>query len=107
MDYQIVLSPTIEVSPADFVADWNASNETRAVATAHLTTTPGTHYDPFLVGAIATLTSVGLGIATNAIYDLIKQIIVKKNEQQSKHIRITQVDQPDGTHLLVVDIEEK
>ena len=107
MDYQLVLSPNIEVSPAEFVADWNASNETRAVAMANLTSSTSTQYDPFLVGAIATLTSVGLGVATNAIYDLIKQIIVKKNEQKHKHIHITQVDQPDGTHLLVVDIEEK
>ncbi len=99
MDYQIALDP------ADFVAAWNENAACRTIADARLAPSNSTRYDPFLLGAIAILSSVGLGVATNAIYDLIKQLFVKHGVQ--KHIKITQLDQPDGTHLLVIQIEEE
>jgi len=105
VDYQIALTPDLGLSPADFVTDWNAADETRAIAEARLAPSKGTSYDPFLLGTIAVLGSIGLGVATNTIYDLIKQVII--NRGTHKHIHITRVDQPDGTHILVVDIEEK
>lgn len=93
------------MSPADFVTDWNATDETRAIAEALLASQNGTTYDPFLLGTIAVLGSISLGVATNAIYNLIKRIIV--NCGFDKRILISRVDRPDGTHILVVDIEEK
>ena len=77
MDYQIALSPDLGLNPTDFVATWNETAECRSVAEASLSPSTSTHYDPFLLGAIAMLSSVGLGVATNAIYDLIKQVFVK------------------------------
>jgi hypothetical protein len=105
MDYEIALSPDLGLNPADYVATWNETAECRSVAEASLSPSTSTHYDPFLLGAIAMLSSVGLGVATNAIYDLIKQVFVKHGVH--KRIKCTQLDQPDGTHLLVIEIEKE
>ena len=105
MEYQIALSPNIGISPTEFAAAWNASDETHAVAAATLTPSSSTNYDPFLTEVVVTLGTIGVGVVTNAIYDLIKQVIVKQKKHQ--HVHIQQLDQPDGTHLLVVDIDEE
>ena len=105
MEYHIALSPDVGLSPEAFVTAWNATDETHVVAHASLAPSTGTHYDPFLVGVVATLGTIGVGVVTNALYDLIKQVIVKQKKHE--HLHITQVDQPDGTHLLVVDVEEE
>ena len=107
MDYQIALAPDLALSSTDFVADWNATAEAHAVAHAHLVPSKGASYDPALMDtAITVLSSIGIGITTNALYDLLKLVIAKKKGQHV-HTRITKVDQPDGTHILVVDVEEK
>src|SRR5919206_5302420 len=104
MDYQIALPPDLGLSPADFVTTWNETSECRTTAEATLSTPPGTRFDPSLLdGAIAVLSTVSVGVATNAIYDLIKQVLVKKGVH--KRTQVIKQDQPDGTHLLVVTIE--
>ncbi len=89
MEYQIALNPELGLTPTDFVQSWNASAEAQTVAEARLTPTSNTSYDPFLVGAIAVLGSIGVGVATNLISDLIKQVMEKKTAH--KHLHITQV----------------
>jgi len=104
MEYQLALPPDLGLSPADFVAAWNASAACRSIAQASLSSSTSAQYDPLLVGALALLSTVGIGVATNALYDLIKQVLTSKGV----HIRtqIVKIDQPDGTHILVVTIDE-
>jgi len=106
MEYQLAFAPDLNVRANDFVQTWNESQEYCAVAEASLDTDSAKGYfDPALVdGAIAVLTTLGGGIVTNALYDLIKQALVKKGVH--KKIRIVQVDKPDGTHIHVVTIDE-
>jgi len=55
-------------------------------------------YDPtLLAGALISITT---GLASNALYDLIKQILAKKGH---KHIHIEETKKPDGTRMVVVD----
>ena len=106
MDYQIVLAPDLGVSLNDFVIDWNAADEVCSIGQARLASSNSTSYDSFLLSTIAVISStVSLGVVTNAIYDLIKRISFKHGVR--KHIHISCIDQPDGTRILVVDIEEK
>ena len=106
MEYQLALSPDLNVRPSDFVKMWNESQEYRAVAEARLDTSSAAQYDPTLIdGAIAVLTTLGGGIATNALYDWIKQALVKKGVR--KKTRFTQIDKPDGTRIIVVMIDEQ
>jgi hypothetical protein len=106
MEYQIALPPDLDLSPADFVTAWNAESRTRTIAEARLTSSGSKQYDPSLAdGALALLSTISIGVATNAIYDLIKQMLVKHGVK--KHTQITQIDRPDGTHVLVVVVDEE
>jgi hypothetical protein len=106
MDYQIILPPDLGLSPNDFVVTWNETPECRDVAQARLAESTSAQYDPtLLTGAVAVLGSVALGLATNALYDLIKQVLVKQGIRKRTEIR--QLDQPDGSYLLVVTIVEE
>lgn len=104
MEYQIVLAPDLDLSPADFVAAWNKDPEHRAKAEARLDSAAAHAYDPFVAGAIAVLVTLGGGIATNALYDLLKQLFVKRGEH--RRIKITTVKRPDGSEIQVIDIDQ-
>jgi hypothetical protein len=106
--YQLVLSPDLDLSPSEIVAAWNADAQASAVARVHLVPSEAKQFDPTLLEGIVTLVStVGVGILTNAIYDVLKVAAAnKRNNQPHKRLKITQLDQPDGTHLLVIEQEE-
>lgn len=104
MEYQLVFSPHLELTPADFVTLWNTEVSTQALAQASLTPGETRSYDPLVDLVSLVLTNVGLGLGTSALYDLLKKVCEKK--EPKKHIHITRLDQPDGTHLLTIDIDE-
>ena len=102
-EYQIALSPDLGLSSADFIAIWNEDTETHAITEARLVPSSSTQYDPTLIAAI--LLSIGTGIAGNTLYDLIKRVLVKKGIHKRTHIE--EMKKPDGTRILVVDIDEQ
>jgi hypothetical protein len=115
MEYQIALSPDLDITPEEFAAAWNETAEARAIAEAHIfSITRGTQFDPALIASI--LISVGTGVASNLLTDLIKGIIQrlrdKKGVQSSqgtpahKHTHVEQIKKSDGTEMLIVDIDE-
>lgn len=105
-EYQLAFAPDLEVRPTDFVTEWNENPESRTQGEARLNTSSSTHYDPSLMdGAMAVLLVLSEGIVTNALYDLIKHLLIKKGVR--KKTRITQIDKPDGTHILVITIDEE
>ncbi len=105
MNYQLVFSPRLNITPGDFVDAWNEDATTRTVAQASLAPTSGRAYnDPLLEAAWLLVSTVGTGVVTNALSELIKNLLVKKGSK--KHVKVTQRDQPDGTHLLVIEEDE-
>jgi hypothetical protein len=106
MDYQIALSPELGLSPQDFVTAWNKAPERRALAGAVLSRPGAAQYDPALLTVtLSVLGSLALGVAGNALYDLIKELLMEQGVR--KRTEIVQVDQPDGSRLLVVTITEE
>ncbi len=103
MDYQIVLQPELNLSPGDVVEAWNGMPECQKVAKAHLTESTSTQCSLFAAAGVA-LSSVALGVISNTLFDLIKKVFVKKGV--TKQTEIIQLDQPDGSRLLVVKIIE-
>ena len=112
--YQIAISPGLHISLEEFATAWNEDDIARTFAEAHLSQAKGTQFfDPMLVTVLHT---VSTGIATNLLSDLIKgviqRLIDKKNTQSSqgtpthKHTHIEHIKKPDGTEMLVVDIDE-
>jgi len=106
--YQLALSPDLDLTAEAFIAAWNAAPEARALAEAHLSTAKGTNFfDPLLT---TVLLGIGTNVASSAIYDVIKAVIerarAKRDKSQTKHTHIEQIKKPDGTRILVVDIDE-
>ncbi|HLK60169.1 MAG TPA: hypothetical protein VKU00_26645 [Chthonomonadaceae bacterium] len=107
MEYQIVLSPGLELSATDFVAAWNSTPEGQAVAKASVgESTPTQYVEPsLLVTGIALLHDVSVGIAAAGLYDLIKKICIERGAH--KQPQIIEVEQPDGSHLLIITRDEE
>ena len=105
MEYQLVFAPGLSLAPADFVAAWNADGSAQNVAQAQVVAGTAKAFDAGLLEvALLVVNAVVLPLATNALYDLIKGVVVK--QKKHKRIKITQLDQPDGTHLLIIEEEE-
>src|SRR5437667_7582280 len=106
-DYQIVLSPDLELTPEEFAAVWNANPESRAISEAHLSADKSLSFEPITIATV--LITVGTGIATNVVSELIKNLIQdmrEKGKQQPQppgtpattphqKVHIDQIDQPD------------
>ncbi len=107
MDYQIALAPDLEISPEEFAAAWNEVQEAQTVGSTKLAQSTGASFlDPATMTIIvSTASGIGIGLVTNAIYDVLKNALIKKGKLH-KHTKITQLKQPDGTQLIVVDEEE-
>ena len=100
--YEIVLSPDLDISPADFVTAWNATTETHDIAQAHLATPKGALFDPTLL--LTVIISVTSGVATNVISDRIIKLLEKRKEH--KHTHIEHIKKADGTESFIVDTDE-
>jgi hypothetical protein len=106
MQYRLVLPPELGLEPADFVATWNDEQETRYVAEARLSPASSRRFDPTLATvAIELAIGVSSGVASAGIYDLIKKVVAKKGVQ--KHTQIVELDQPDGSKMLIMNIDEQ
>jgi hypothetical protein len=112
MRCRIALDPSLQLSPARFAADWNADPRSRTLADAEVQRGSSASYDPAL-GEIALLltTQMALAVAGNALYDLIKDILLRQKpaaEQEALRRRITVLehDGGDGSRTLIVTIDE-
>ncbi len=115
-NYKITLSPDLEINAADFVTAWNDSCQ--EVAKAQLETSTAVDYDPLLAGVAAVfLSGIAVGMTTNALYDMVKQVVLKqpsvqkllekrKLQKGTEVVEIQTVQQADGTPLLVVVLKE-
>ena len=106
MQIQLALDPTLAVAPGEFAAAWNADPNCRRIAAAELQPGQPGAYDPFAV-SILTLVVVPLavGVATNALYDLIKDLLVQQGVRKRTQILYQKL--PDGTELLAITIDEQ
>jgi hypothetical protein len=98
MNYQIVIAPELSISTEDFIATWNDSPKCRAVAAARLDAPAHRSYEPLTASVV--LIGLVSGIATNALYDLIKHVLIKKGV--SKRVEITQIEQPDDKRIIII-----
>ncbi len=106
MEYQLALSPDLGLDPAEFVTAWNTAPEHRPIAEVRLAPSTGAAaYDPLLLaGAITVISTVATGVLTNVLSEQIKQLLAKKGSQ--KHTEIVELEQPDGSRMLVVQMDE-
>jgi hypothetical protein len=107
MSTRIILDPQLNLSIKGFANAWNASQKHRQAATASFEAQSESQFlDPFLAEAgMIVLETLTLGLLTNAIWDLIKELLF----QQGVHKTTTykEITQPDGTQILIITVEEK
>lgn len=60
--------------------------------------------DPLAETVWLLVSTIGTGLATNALYDLVKKMVAK--QKPKRRIKLTTLDQPDGTHLLIFEEED-
>ena len=101
-EYQIALAHELGISAADFVAAWNSDPDARKEGEASMDQTGRANYDLSLF--IGALLSIPAGLATNALSELIKNVLDKHGVDKRTHIEIH--EQADGSRLLVIDIDE-
>jgi hypothetical protein len=104
MEYQILLAPDLDLSPAGFVASWNEEAAAYNLPQARLMPAASKQYDQALLDAI--VLSVTTGVASSALYDLIKRVVAKKKGGHTR-THIEERKKADGSQLLVVDIDEE
>ena len=103
-EYEIILSPDLEISPAEFAATWNEMAAENNAGEARVVTARGAQFDPTLIATI--LISVGTGAASNIISQVILNIFDKRGDPKPKHTHIEHITQPNGKETYVVDIDE-
>jgi hypothetical protein len=99
---QIALAPELGIRPEDFVAAWNETPACREAAEAQFIPAPQTQFDPLLAAGVAALVSIGTGLITNVLSELIKQALARRQVNQA--IDVIEVQQADGSRLLVVKV---
>jgi hypothetical protein len=107
MTIQLVLDPDLPLTAADFAAAWNDTPACVAAATADVAPAdPAAFFLPpeLLAAGLVVLSDVSIGVAGNALYDLIKTALARRSVK--KTTEIIQIEQPDGTKVLVVRIVE-
>src|SRR6266700_733029 len=97
-EYEIILSPDLDITLNDFAAAWNENPETRDLGPARVEKVTGVHYDLTIVTTI--LITVAGEAAGNVISALIMKIF-------GKHTHIEHLKKPDGSESFIVDIKEK
>jgi hypothetical protein len=100
MEVIVAVSLDFGISSEEFARTWNTSLETRRVAEARPVSTTPYQFDPSLLsGVLIVLGNVALSLASNALYDLIKKVLVRKGHER---VALQEVTRPDRTKVLVV-----
>ena len=106
MELRIALSPELGLDAAQFSAAWNATPECLQVARAEIVQVTGTEFGPpVLAVALGILGNLALGVAGNALYDLVKRALARGGVRRAT--KIVQLDQPDGTRVLLASLDEE
>lgn len=112
-DYTLALDARLGLSPADFVALWNADPAAREVGTAALEQAVPKGFDAGLAAiALQVAGSVALGVISNVIYDLLKQAVARAHARDAAPITppelidVQEIALPDGNRLLIVKVRE-
>ena len=103
MEQKIALDPALGLTAAELAAVWNANPTTAAHGRARTEAVPPGQFMDFAKAGFLVVSSISLGLLTNYIYDLIKDAFADK---PAPAIAVHQLDQPDGSKLVVVVVEK-
>src|SRR5579884_3392493 len=112
--YQVALSPDLGITPEEFAEAWNEAQRDPEIGKAQIVESKGTSFVEPVLTTIAV--GIAINVASSAIYDLIKYAVERAREKKAqqaattppahKHTHIEETKKPDGSSILVVDIDE-
>ena len=106
MDYQVILSPELSITPEAFIAEWNADPACRDTALAARVDAPPAGYPLDAGTALVFLGGVAMTLATGVITNLISDLVKQKfftTAQPPSSVDIVVMNHVPGTPLLVVN----
>lgn len=109
--YRLLLSPDLAVSPQEFAAVWDRSDQAQHYGKADLSTAKGTQFDLDIVAG--TIITIVTNLASSALYDYLKMLFLQlpplsqQGREPQKHLHIEELKHPDGTSLLIIDYQER
>ncbi len=105
MEQKVALDPALGLTAAEVAAAWNANPALVAEHGPARTEAapPGQFNDPFVDIGFLIVSSLALNTLSNIFLDLLKDIIVGKPKPT---IAIHQLDQPDGSKIVLVVLEK-
>ena len=115
-DYQLAISPGLDISPKEFVSAWNDNPESLKAGRAELADDPSKRFaiDPAtLEGYAIFLAGVGSTVLADVLKDLIKdqitELIKKKSgkDQSAPAIEVLIIEQKADRPLIVVKERER
>ena len=101
MDYEIAVSPELDLTVEEFVAAWNDDPECKNTATAHSgQPTNSAYIDPVTMLVIPILVGVVSGVGANLLSDLIKRPFMKKGNNKPLNVQV--IELPNSNPVIVV-----
>lgn len=97
MPIQLTLDPTLQISPAQFAAAWNADLRTDDLATAEVSTTADAGESEVILLHTA---QTAMPVAAAALYDLIQDTLLQQGVDGP--VQIAQDKTSEGDDLLTV-----
>lgn len=102
--YVICFEPTLEVDVQMFAEIWNQHATERTLAQANVLNEVSR--DASLISdAMLVLSGITIGLVTNALYDMIKQVVVSASKQgnvKNCKLEVYEVTSQEGTTTLVI-----
>ncbi len=110
MDFFVKLPKNLLLTEDEIIKYWNENDEFTEVAVARKTEKKEQHYAVItLTDVYITLGAIGVNIASSVIYDLLKNLIIKKANLKQEQLKFTEKSNPDHTKSIevqVIDAEE-
>jgi hypothetical protein len=106
LDVLLEVSDDFDLTADQIAFAWNSKSSHTALAVARARTERVDDFDGGLVGAVVVvLGSLASGVAGNALYDLLKEILHLSGDDQE--ISYTEIDKPDGTKIVQARLSKK
>jgi hypothetical protein len=103
MDTHVVLHPHVGVNPKQFATHWNADPECRKHGVARIAKPETKQYALETIAVI--IGSIALSLATNALYDVIKSLVMKLIAKKDAPLSIREQTKSDGTRVYLVFLD--
>ena len=97
----ISFTPEVDVDVAEFVHAWNQQQTTANLAQATLPDERSRDIG-MMSEMMIFLGGIATGVATNALYDGIKEIVARLTRKPQVVYEVHEIQQPDGTKVLQV-----